>query len=123
MTLSTLFQILGSIFVFVGYLLNAKNHQRQHQMFILGHLFLLSFTIIEQKIPLLLLSVFIIVTQYRTSRKKYKFKKDIVRVKKVARKIKVKKNENQGLPKKDHKNNGNRHKEGHVVQSGQGQIS
>lgn len=116
MTLSTLFQILGSVFVFVGYLLNAKNHQRQHQMFILGHLFLLSFTIIEQKIPLLLLSVFIIVTQYKTSRKKYKFKKDIVRVKKITRKIKLKKNENQGVPQKNHKIDGNRHKESHIVQ-------
>jgi uncharacterized membrane-anchored protein YitT (DUF2179 family) len=92
MTLSTLFQILGSLFIFVGYWLNAKNHSRQHMLFILGHLFLIAFSIVEDKWVLVLLSVFVIYMQFKASKSKYKFKKDIVRVKKVAKKVKYKKN-------------------------------
>ena len=52
--------------------------------FILGHIFLLGFTAIESKWVLFLLSVAIIILQYRISQKKWKFKKDLVRVKKVV---------------------------------------
>lgn len=82
MTLSVLFQILGSLCVLVGYWLNAKNHARQHMAFIGGHIFLLSFTALESKWVLFALSVFIIGIQYRISQKKWKFKKDMVRIKK-----------------------------------------
>lgn len=113
MSLSLLFQIFGSVCVFLGYILNSKNHPRQHQLFILGHVFLASFTIIEQKIPLLLLSVFIIITQFKVSRKKYKFKKDIVRVKKITRRIKG--NESKGVRKKGDQVGADRIKKGHIV--------
>jgi len=102
MDLSTLFQILGSISVFIGYWLNSKNHPRQHQLFILGHIFLISFSIVENKLVLIILSAFIIFMQYRASRKKYKFKKDMVRAKKVMRRIKVTKYENKGMSQKKH---------------------
>jgi len=99
---STLFQILGSLCVFIGYWLNSKNHPRQHQLFIFGHIFLITFSIIEQKIVLVILSAFIIFMQYRISKKKYKFKKDMVRAKKVIRRIKVKEYENKGMSQKKH---------------------
>jgi predicted membrane protein len=86
--LSTLLQILGSLCVFLGYWLNSKNHARQHMLFIFGHIFLIAFSIIETKWVLVALSVFVIYMQFKISKKKYKFKKDIVRVKKVARKVK-----------------------------------
>jgi hypothetical protein len=103
---STLFQILGSLCVFIGYWLNAKNHPRQHQLFILGHIFLISFSIVEEKAVLIILSAFIIFMQYRASRKKYKFKKDMVRAKKVIRRIKVKEYENKGMSQKKHETAG-----------------
>lgn len=90
MSLSVLFQILGSLCVFFGYYLNSKNHPRQHMFFICGHIFLIGFTLFEEKWILFLLSVFIIIMQYRISKRKYKFKKDIVRIKKVKRKLNVK---------------------------------
>lgn len=90
MNLSLIFQVLGSICVFIGYWLNSNNHPRQHQLFILGHVFLVAFAIVESKLVLVLLSIFVIFMQYRISKRKYKFKKDVVRIKKVARKIKVK---------------------------------
>lgn len=106
---STLFQILGSLSVFIGYWLNSKNHPRQHQLFILGHIFLITFSIIEQKVVLILLSAFIIFMQYRISRKKYKFKKDMVRAKKVVKRIKLKKYENKGMSQKKHETSGIRY--------------
>ena len=115
MNWSLFFQIAGSLCVFVGYWLNSKNHPRQHQLFIFGHVFLITFTVLESKYVLFFLSLFIIIMQYRISRRKYKFKKDIVRVKKITRKIKVKRDENKRVPEKNHKNNGHRHKEGHIV--------
>jgi hypothetical protein len=48
------------------------------------------------------LSVFVIFMQYRASQKKYKFKKDMVRAKKVIRRIKVKGHENKGMSQKKH---------------------
>lgn len=90
MNLSLLFQALGSLCVFIGYWLNSKNHPRQHQLFILGHIFLIGFSIVDSAWFLAVLSVFVIYMQYRISKRKYKFKKDVVRIKKVARKIKVK---------------------------------
>lgn len=62
-------------------------------LFISGHIFLIGFTLLEEKWILLLLSIFIIIMQYKISKRKYKFKKDIVRVKKVARKVKINKYE------------------------------
>lgn len=103
---STLFQILGSLCVFIGYWLNSKNHPRQHQLFIFGHLFLICFSIVESAWVLALLSVFVIYMQYKISRRKYKFKKDIVRIKKVARKAKP--SEIQILIKKSKHNNENK---------------
>jgi len=88
-SLSVALQILGSLCVFVGYYLNSKNHSRQHMAFIGGHIFLLLFSIVEQKWVLALLSVFIIVMQYRTSKRKWKFKRDMVRVKRIKKKIPV----------------------------------
>lgn len=85
---SLLFQILGSLCVVFGYYLNSKAHPRQHMWFIFGHIFLIGFTLLEAKWMLLSLSVFVIIMQYKISKRKYKFRKDIVRVKKVARKIK-----------------------------------
>lgn len=120
MNWSLFFQVLGSVCVFIGYWLNSNNHPRQHQLFILGHIFLISFTVLESKYVLFFLSLFIIIMQYRISRRKYKFKKDIVRVKKITRKIKPKRNENKGVPKKDRQNDGSGHKKGHVVQHGKG---
>lgn len=87
MNLSITFQILGSLCVFIGYYLNSKGHPRQHMLFILGHIFLIGFTLMESKWILLLLSVFVIIMQYKISKRKFKFKKDIVRIKKVKRKI------------------------------------
>lgn len=84
MDLSLFFQILGSLFVLVGYYLNTKEHPRQHMAFIGGHICLLGFTSIESKWVLFGLSVFIIMMQVRISKRKYKFKKDIVRMKKIA---------------------------------------
>jgi ABC-type Mn2+/Zn2+ transport system permease subunit len=84
MNSSLLLQILGSISVLIGYYLNSNNNPRQHMAFILGHIFLLGFTAIESKWVLFLLSVAIIILQYRISQKKWKFKKDLVRVKKVV---------------------------------------
>lgn len=88
MNLSLLFQILGSISVLVGYYLNSKGNVYQHFCFILGHIFLLGFTTLEEKWVLFALSVLIIFFQYRISKRKWKFKKNIVRVKRVARKTK-----------------------------------
>jgi len=124
MTLSTLFQILGSLFIFAGYWLNAKNHARQHTLFILGHLFLIAFSVVEDKWVLVLLSVFVIYMQFKASKNKYKFKKDIVRIKKVARKVKPQelridirntKHENKRVSKKNSEVGGNRNKKSHVV--------
>lgn len=115
MSSSILFQIAGSLCVFVGYWLNSKNHPRQHQLFILGHIFLIAFAAIELKWVLVALSVFVIYMQFKISKRKYKFKKDIVRVKKITRKIKPKRNENKGVPKKDHQVGGSGHKKGHIV--------
>lgn len=124
MDLSTLFQILGSLCVFVGYWLNSKEHPRQHMLFIFGHVFLISFSIVESKWVLVALSVFVIFMQFRASKKKYKFKKDIVRVKKVARKIKPKEfqivirnreYENKRMFKKNGKTGGNRVEKSHVL--------
>lgn len=84
MDLSLFFQILGSLFVLVGYYLNTKEHPRQHMAFIGGHICLLGFTSIESKWVLFALSVFIIIMQIKISKRKYKFRKDIVRMKKVA---------------------------------------
>jgi len=88
MDLSLTFQILGSISVLIGYYLNSKNNPRQHMAFIFGHIFLLGFTSIESKWVLFSLSVLIIYFQYRISIKKWKFKKDVVRVKNIARRTK-----------------------------------
>ncbi len=124
MTLSTLFQILGSLCVFAGYWLNAKNHARQHMLFIFGHVFLIAFSIIEYKWVLVALSVFVIYMQYKASQKKYKFKKDIVRIKKVARKVKPEefqivirntKHENKRVYKKNSAVGGNRNKKSHII--------
>jgi hypothetical protein len=90
MTLSTLFQILGSLCVVIGYWLNARNHARQHQLFVFGHIFLISFAALEEKWVLVALSVFVIYMQIKASKKKFKFKKDIVRVNKVTRKLAIK---------------------------------
>lgn len=122
MNWSVVFQILGSVCVFVGYWLNSKNHPRQHQLFIFGHIFLITFTILESKIVLFFLSLFIIIMQYKISKRKYKFKKDMVRVKKITRKIKIKPNENQRVPQKRHKTDGDRHKKGHILQGRKEQI-
>lgn len=120
MNWSLLFQILGSLCVFVGYWLNSKNHPRQHQLFIFGHVFLITFTVLESKVVLFLLSLFIIIMQYKISRRKYKFKKDLVRVKKITRKIKVNRNENKRVSQKNSETGGHRHKEGHLLQSSEG---
>lgn len=88
MTLLTWLQILGSLCVFIGYWLNSNNHPRQHMAFIGGHIFLLLFTGLQQLWILFALSVFIIIMQYRISKRKWKFKKDIVRIKKVKKKLK-----------------------------------
>lgn len=87
MNYSLLFQILGSISVLIGYYLNSKNHARQHMAFIFGHIFLLGFTFLESKWVLLSLSILIIYFQYKISKRKWKFKKDIVRVKSLKTKI------------------------------------
>lgn len=127
MTLSTLLQILGSLCVFFGYWLNSKNHSRQHMLFIFGHLFLIAFSLVEQKWVLVALSVFVIAMQYKASRAKYKFKKDIVRMKKAANKIKPKEfkivirnanHENKRVPKENGQAVGNRSKESYIVQGG-----
>lgn len=115
MDVSLLFQILGSVCVFIGYWLNSKGHSRQHQLFILGHIFLIGFTLSEQKWVLLFLSIFIIYMQYGISKKKYKFKKDVVRVKKIARKIKINKHENQAMPKKGIKVSWYRRQESNIL--------
>lgn len=113
MNWSLFFQVLGSVCVFVGYWLNSNNHPRQHQLFILGHIFLISFTVLESKYVLFFLSLFIIIMQYRISRRKYKFKKDIVRVKKITRRIKG--NESKGVRKKGDQVGADRIKKGHIV--------
>lgn len=87
MSLSVLFQILGSLCVFFGYYLNSKNHPRQHMLFIFGHIFLIGFSIIDSAWTLVALSIFVIAMQYKISKRKYKFKKDIVRIKKVKNRI------------------------------------
>lgn len=129
MTLSTWFQVLGSLCVFIGYWLNSKNHPRQHMLFIFGHLFLIAFSLVEEKWVLVALSVFVIYMQYRISTKKWKFKKDIVRVKKVANSIKPKESpiviikkihENKGVLKKDRKAGRDLRKKSHVVQGSKG---
>jgi hypothetical protein len=56
--------------------------------FIGGHIFLLAFTALQSLWILFALSVFIIIMQYRISKRKWKFKKDIVRIKKVKQKLK-----------------------------------
>jgi hypothetical protein len=56
--------------------------------FIGGHIFLLAFTGLQQLWILFALSCFIIIMQYKISKRKWKFKKDIVRIKKVQKKIK-----------------------------------
>lgn len=129
---STVFQVLGSLCVFVGYWLNSKNHPRQHQLFIFGHVFLIAFALVELKWVLVALSVFVVYMQYKISRRKYKFKKDIVRFKKAARKAKPseikilieksksKRNENKRVPQKGPENGHDRHTQGHLVQGGQG---
>lgn len=89
MNYSVILQILGSVCVFIGYYLNSKNHPRQHMAFIGGHIFLLAFTTLEQKWVLFFLSVFIIIMQYRISKRKWKFKKDIVRVKQVKKNLPI----------------------------------
>lgn len=122
MNWSLFFQVAGSLCVFVGYWLNSKNHPRQHQLFIFGHVFLITFTVLESKYVLFFLSLFIIIMQYRISRKKYKFKKDVVRVKRITRKIKIKRNGNKGVHKKGNQAGGDRHKEGHVLQRGEKQA-
>lgn len=90
MDASTLFQILGSLFVVAGYWLNSKSHDRQHMLFVFGHICLISFAALESKWVLVALSVFVIYMQIKASKKKMKFKKDVVRVKQVARKMSVK---------------------------------
>lgn len=90
MDLSTLFQFLGSLFVVVGYWLNGKGHARQHMLFVLGHICLISFAALESKWVLVALSVFVIYMQIKASKRKMEFKKDVVRVKQVARKMKIK---------------------------------
>jgi hypothetical protein len=85
MSYSLAFQILGSIAVLVGYYFNSKNNVYQHFCFILGHIFLLMFTALEEKWVLFALSIAIIILQYRISKRKWKFKKNIVRAKRLAR--------------------------------------
>jgi len=98
MTLPITLQILGSIAVLIGYYLNSYNNPRQHMAFIAGHIFLLGFMYLESKWILFALSIIIIILQYRISKRKYKFKKDIVRVKKVKAKIiKCKTDENSSV--------------------------
>jgi hypothetical protein len=89
MSYSLLFQILGSICVLIGYYLNSHNHARQHMAFIAGHIFLLGFTFLEHKWVLLSLSVLIIYFQYRISKRKWKFKKDMVRIKTVRNRLPI----------------------------------
>ena len=98
---STVFKILGSLCVFFGYWLNSKNHPRQHQLFILGHVFLIGFSIVDSAWVLAMLSVFVIYMQYKISKRKYKFKKDMVRAKKVIRRIKSKHYENKRVSQKE----------------------
>jgi len=85
MNISLLFQIAGSLAVLFGYYLNSKSNVYQHFWFILGHIFLIGFTIMETKPILLLLSVCIIFFQYRISKRKWRFKKNVVRVKKIVK--------------------------------------
>lgn len=132
MATSTILQILGSLCVFFGYWLNSKNHPRQHQLFILGHVFLIGFALVELKWVLAALSVFVIYMQYKISRRKYKFKKDMVRIKKVAKVVKpgeiricisnkaTRINESKRVPKTKPKTGRDRHQKGHVLQDGQG---
>ena len=87
MDLSTLFQFLGTLFIVLGYWLNAKGHARQHMLFVFGHVCLISFSALESKWILVAMSVFVIYMQIKASKRKFKFKKDVVRVKRVARKI------------------------------------
>lgn len=108
-TASIVFQILGSLCVFAGYWLNSKNHARQHQLFILGHIFLIGFSITDSAWVLAALSVFVIYMQYKISRRKYKFKKDMVRAKKVVKRIKLKSYENKRMSQKGHETAGIRH--------------
>lgn len=131
MDFSVFFQILGSLFVVVGYWLNSKGHDRQHMLFVLGHLCLISFAALDSKWVLVALSVFVIYMQLKISKRKYKFKKDIVRVKKVAAKIKPEKfpivilkrdHENKGVHKAYCKIDRNRHKKGHVLQGGKESV-
>lgn len=98
---STVFQILGSLCVFFGYWLNSKNHARQHQLFILGHVFLIGFSLTDRAWILAALSVFVIYMQYKISKRKYKFKKDVVRAKKVIRRIKLNQYENKRVSQKE----------------------
>ena len=83
--------------------------------FIAGHIFLIGFTLSEEKWVLLLLSIFIIIMQYRISKRKYKFKKDIVRVKKTVRKIKYNKNESKTMPQDERKTFRIGDKKSHVI--------
>ena len=115
MDISTLYQILGSICVLIGYWLNSNSHPRQHMAFIVGHIFLVGFTLAEGKWILLLLSIFIIIMQYRISKRKYKFKKDIVRVKKTVRKIKYNKNENKRMSQEKSETDRTEHKKSYVL--------
>jgi hypothetical protein len=85
MNYSVLFQILGSLAVLVGYYFNSKGNVYQHFCFILGHIFLLMFTALEEKWVLFALSITIIILQYRISKRKWKFKKNLVRVKRLAK--------------------------------------
>jgi hypothetical protein len=59
-------------------------------LFIFGHVFLIAFSAIEYKWVLVALSVFVIYMQIKASKKKFKFKKDIVRVNKITRKLAIK---------------------------------
>jgi len=115
MTWSVIFQILGSLCVVIGYWLNSKGHARQHQLFVFGHIFLISFAALEEKWVLVALSVFVIYMQLEISKRKYKFKKDVVRVKKITNRIKIKKDENKRVSQKKHATGGDRRKEGHLV--------
>jgi predicted membrane protein len=98
MTISVILQTLGSLCVLIGYYLNSNSNPRQHMAFIGGHIFLLILMFSEEKWILFALSIIIIILQYRISKRKYKFKKDIVRVKKAKEKIiKCKTNENSSV--------------------------
>jgi hypothetical protein len=84
----------------IGYWLNGKGHARQHMLFVLGHVCLISFAALESKWVLVALSVFVIYMQIKASKRKMEFKKDVVRVKRVVRRISTKVKDNKKAPKK-----------------------